>query len=305
MIHLPPGGRPLGQTRIFSNLGVSLCANAIEIAGTKLVPDESKAYAEFNISHPWPVVTAYGTAMHPGTVANSWPSMVHQVFNLAHLMKAYDTSKEKNEIPRDYILGTIVAAEYPQTPLGGWKLAQDKTALPSIRAAAVIHKHAERVPKVLGEHLGGRHRWTVSMEVNYSILSSGFVVMNRAEANKKAATLLNEFTPDEFTNQGLGYVAIENAPEELLSTYNFEKRRMNPNASWQGLPVVLLKGGINGQVHYQGVGLVRHGAEREAQIQQILASDPDAVEGLTDENFGLLRGYFQQVEKSFTNLLTL
>ena len=281
------------RTRIFSNLGVSLCANAIDIAGQHLMPDESKAYADFIIAHSFPVITAYGTAMHPGTVANSWSSMLHQVFNKAHLMKAYDTSKEKNEITRDHILGSIVAVEYPQTPAGGWRLGQEKASAPAIRASAVIHKHAEGVPKILGEHLGGRHRWTVSMEVDYSILSSGFIVMQRDQAKKKPAELMAAFTPEEFTNLGLGYVAMEQAPEELLDTYDFERLKMRPNASWQGLPVALLKGGVNGQVHFRGVGLVRYGAEREAQIAQILACDPDGPGMECEETLGLLKSYFQ------------
>ena len=124
------------RTRIFSNLGVSLCANAIDIAGMKLVPDDSKAYADFSIAHAFPVTTAYGTILHPGTVANSHRSMLHQVFNQPHLMRAYDTSKAKTEIPRDHILGSIVAVEFPPTPMGGWRLAREKAASPSIRAEA-------------------------------------------------------------------------------------------------------------------------------------------------------------------------
>ncbi len=289
-------------TRLFSNLGVQLCANAIDVGGQRLIPDDSKAYAEFYISHAWPVETAYGTALHPGTIANSWRSMTHQMLNRAHMVKAYDTSKEKNEIARDYILGAIAAVEYPEAPMGGWRLGKENP--PAIRVGAAIWKNAEGVPKILGEHLSGRHKWTVSMEVNYSILQSGFVVKNRPEAPKKAATLLNEFTPDEFTNLGLGYVAMEQAPEDLLDTYDFDRKRMKPKATWQGMPVTLLKGGINGQVHYQGVGLVRYGAEREAFIQQVLAEDPEALEGLTDESMGLLRNYFEQLEKNFKKLLT-
>jgi hypothetical protein len=290
------------STRIFSNLGVELCSHAIDIAGQHLMPDESKAYAEFQISHPWPAVTAYGTTMHPGTVANSWRSMLHQVFNLSHQMRAYDTSQERDQIPRDKILGAIVAAEFPNAAPGGiWRLQKDQ--MPGIRAAAVIHKYAEGVPKILGEHLGGRHRWTVSMEVNYPILSSGFVVLNRQAAPKKAAEMLSACTPDEFTNQGLGYVELQNAPEELLECYNFDQKRMVPNAAWQGMPVLLMKGGINGQVHYQGVGLVRYGAEREAQIHQLLACDPAALDGPTDD-FSALLDYFRDVEKSFRSLLT-
>jgi len=284
------------RTRIFSNLGVSLCANAIDIAGQRLMPDPSKAYAEFSIAHAWPVVTAWGTAMHPGTVANSWPSMLHQVFNLAHLMKSYDTSKEKNEIPRDHILGSIVAVEYPATPAGGWRLS-NHTAAPGIRAAAVIHKHAERVPKILGEHLGGRHKWTVSMEVDYSLLQSGFVIGQRAEAKKAQAALLAETTPEEFAALGLGYVGMEQAPESLLDTYDFEARKLRRNVTWEGLPVTMLKGGVNGRVHFRGVGLVRYGAEREAQIAQILATDPDRLTESDELEAGLvvLKEYFAGV----------
>jgi hypothetical protein len=284
------------RTRIFSNLGVSLCANAIEIAGQKLLPDASKAYAEFSIAHAWPVITAWGTAMHPGTVANSWPSMLHQVFNLAHLMKSYDTSKEKNEIPRDHVLGSIVAVEYPPTPAGGWRLSNNSAA-PGIRAAAVIHKHAERVPKILGEHLGGRHKWTVSMEVDYSLLHSGFVVGQRPEAKKAQESLMAETTPEEFTVLGMGYVGIEQAPDALLDTYDFAARKMRPNVTWEGLPVTMLKGGVNGQVHFRGVGLVRYGAEREAQIAQILATDPDRLTEDDELEAGLvvLKEYFAGV----------
>jgi hypothetical protein len=221
--------------------------------------------------------------------------MQHQVFNLAHLMRAYDTSKERNEISRDYILGSIVGVEYPNAPIGGWKVGREA---PGIRAAAVIHKHAERVPKVLGEHLGGRHKWTVSMEVDYELLNSGFIVGERQNAKKKTAELLAEYTPDEFTNLGLGYVAMERAPEDLLDTYDFDKRRMKPQAAWQGMPVVLLKGGVNGQVHYRGVGLVRYGAEREAEIQQLLASDPDALEELDQESVAAIKNYFCGIASS-------
>ena len=76
------------------------------------------------------------------------------------MMKAYDTSKEKNEITRDHILGSIVAVEFPQTPSDGWRMGQGS---PFIHAAAVLHKAAEGVPKLMGEHLSGRHRWTVSI----------------------------------------------------------------------------------------------------------------------------------------------
>ena len=40
----------------------------MDIGGMHLVPDSSKAYTKFVISHGLPMRTAYGTALHPGTV---------------------------------------------------------------------------------------------------------------------------------------------------------------------------------------------------------------------------------------------
>ena len=106
-----------------------------------------------------------------------------------------------------------------------------------------------------------------------------------------------ETTLEEFTGHGLGYVPMEQAPEALLDLSDFDQKRMRPAAQWGRLPVVLLKGGVNGQVHFRGVGLVRYGAEREAQIAQILASDPDRLteEGEIEPGLVALRGYFQAV----------
>ena len=180
---------------------MSLCANAIDIAGVQLVPDGTKAYLDYTIAHTWPAITAYGTALHPGTVANSYRSMLHQVFNKAHLMKGHDTSKEKDQIPRDHILGSIVGVEFPNEPGYGWRLGKDS---PHIRAVAVVHKAAEGVPKILGEHMSGRHKWTVSMEVDYHVLESGFVIGQRAEATTAQEKLMAETTLEEFTGHGSG-----------------------------------------------------------------------------------------------------
>lgn len=280
-----------------------MCANAIEVGGRQLVPDDTKAYCEFRFGYGFPVTTAYGTNLHPGTLANSWPSLVHQVFNLGHKMRAYDRTKERNEIPRDYILGLVVEAEFPKTPAGGWRVVNDKAQTPSVRAAAAIIKNAEKVPAVLGEHLGGRHKWTVSMEIDYHLLASGFVVGQRDKAKKKAAALMKETTPEEFDSLGYGYVPVEQAPEELLACYSFEKRRIV--SEWDGLPVTLLKGGINGQIHFMGVGLVRYGAEREAEVQQILASDPDRLEEVTEDQLGAVAGYFRGVSESLKTVSEL
>lgn len=291
------GAQPALAERLFSNLGVSLCENAIEIAGQKLVPDETKAYIRFKISHPFPIITAYGTALHPGTVANSYASMLHQVFNEAHKMRAYDPTPEKKEIPRDYILGSIVALEFPRAPMGGWKMSLERDKAPFIDAAAVIHKNAEHVQKIFGEHLSGRHKWTVSMEVQYSLRESGFIMMGEPRARQKE--MLAAHTPEEFSKIGLHYIPLLECPDDLLECYSLEKRRVVKD--WNGLQPVLLKGGINGSVHYGGVGLVKYGAEREAEVQQLLASDPDA---LSDVDLKPIAEHFKNFAENGEKVLT-
>lgn len=79
---------------------------------------------------------------------------------------------------------------------------------------------------------------------------------------------------------------------------------MRPKANWQGSEVAVVKGGINGTVHCKGVGLVRYGAELEARIGQLLASDPEAaLKECEEENAGLaaLVGYFQAVAGGLTD----
>ena len=43
-----------------------------------------------------------------------------------------------------------------------------------------------------------------------------------AGSEEAGGGLLAEYTPDEFTTLGLGYVAMESAPEDLLETYDFD-----------------------------------------------------------------------------------
>ena len=295
------------KARLFGQ--IALCGESvIELAGQKFTPDQSKAYAKFTLARGFPVVTAYGTCLHAGTVANSYASMLHQVLDYDHKIRAYnpkknDGSKEdENKIARDHVIGTIVAVDFPRAPMGGWKLGFDKEKAPAIEGVAVIHKQAEKVPQILGEHLGGRHRWSVSLEMDWQFIESGFVVGDRAKATKKQEALMAETTPAELSAGGFGYVTVENAPEELLNCFDLAKRRVVN--TWNGLPVSLMHGGLNGDVHFMGVGIVRYGAEREAEIQQILASDPDRLMDLDGEDWlaPAVTGYLQECQKSFAGL---
>lgn len=278
--------------------------------GQKLTPDETKAYIRFKLAHAFTrttrPITAYGTTFHPGTVANSYSSMLHQVFDLAHQMKSYNPPKKNpddpDEIRRDYQLGSIVGVEFPPPPGLAWSV--DMEGSPCIVAAAVIHKQAEKVPQVMGEHMGGRHRWTVSLEVKYSMVQSGWIVGDIDRAPRKARDLMAEVTPDEFNKIGMGYVPMEYAPDELIECYDFKRSRVN--GTWHGMPVVLMKGGVNGNVHFMGVGMVRYGAEREAEIQQLLATDPDRIEEMAEgdpaASVEMVKAYFSGLQAALGEL---
>jgi hypothetical protein len=277
--------KKLIREREFSKLGMELAAAAMPWPGhpgRQLVPDETKAYCRFEICYAWPVRTAYGAAFHPGTLANSRDSMLHQVFNRGHKMKA-NAAAEDRDATRDENFGAIVGVDYPAAPLGGWKI--NSPGAPHYEAAAVMHKMVSFVPKLLGEHLGGRHKWAVSQEVLYSLEDSGFIIEPDGKQSRGTQEILDKYTPAEFKAAGLAYVPVmlsaeEMCPEDLFQCYSFEQRRVVRD--WHGQRVSVCKGGINGSVHFAGVGMVRYGAEREAQIQQLLAHDPDAIEGEVD-----------------------
>ena len=267
--------------RVFGS--VALNSAALELNGQTFVPDSTKAYAAFTLARGFPVVTAYGTCVHPGTVANCFQSMTHQLVDYDHQMKAYGT--DKKPIRDDNIIGTVVAVDFPKKPYGGWKLGLDKAQSPAINGVMVIHKKAAKVQTVLGEHLTGKHKWTVSMEMEYGLVGSGFVVSNRADGTKAQQDLMDDQTPQELSDLGLGYVAVESAPEDLVNCFDLKKRSIV--SAWQKLPVALMQGGLNGEVHFGGVGIVRYGAEREAEIQEILAHDPDRLGELNARELGL------------------
>lgn len=277
----------------------------LSIAGQKLEPDMTKGYLEFKMAHAFHVtpegkpggITGYGTATSAATLSRSYQTLLHQLVDLGHKVKSYDRSKDRDKIPRDYPMGSIVAVEYPQTPVTGWDMTMMSDRVPYIHGAAVIHKQLEKVPQVLGEHLGGRHKWSVSLEMKFHHSKSGFIVHNRSKAKKSQSIVLNEFTPIAFNDLDMGYIAVEAAPKDLKDSYNGpENRIIGP---WGDLPVTYLQGGLDGENHFMGMGIVRYGAELEAEISQILASDPDKLDFYFEEDVAALKEYFSGVVKSY------
>jgi hypothetical protein len=250
---------------------VALCGErAIEIAGQVLRPDASTAYVEFYLSHAFPVVTVDDTALHPQVVANSYRSMLYKVFDLAHLMKKYDP---KNN-PRDRILGTVVAVEFPPTPEGGWKVQGDKDKAPGIRAVACMHKNAEQVNKILDGYFSGQMQWTVSMEQAFTVESSGFLIKGDYQAEEE------DSTPEDLKALGWQYVSAAEAPNELLKCLDSKEAKIIKK--FRAGETLVLFGGLNGSIHYQGVGLTPLGKEKEAEVSTMLAS-AKLIEGANGE----------------------
>jgi hypothetical protein len=262
--------------------GLSLCEGeqSIEFHGQTFTPDSTKGYLRATMSHGFPVVTVYGQALHPSTIANSWRSLIHQSANYEHVVKAYS---EDNATDR--FLGAVVAAHFPDAPAGGWKVGTDTESAPGIEFVSSFAKLARGMDKVIGQHQSGRHRYAVSMEVSYRYADCAFAVALNGKKPK------NE-TPDDMVAAGWELIPWEKSDDALLATYSIKKKRIV--GDYKGRRVVQMMGGIGGQVHFAGFGLVHYGAEKEARILQLAASSTDDV---VESALGPLKLFVERVSK--------
>lgn len=240
-----------------------LCSDrSIEIAGRTFRPTASTAYVEFVVAHAFPVTTIDKTALHPQVVANSYRTMFNTVFDLAHLMKKYNPRN-----PHDRILGTIVEVEFPPTPAGGWKVQAERGNAPGIRAVACMHRNAEMVDGVLRTHFTGETDWTVSMENNFCLENSGFLIKAQRSSGLKDWA---EGTPEDLAALGWTYIPADKAPDDLLDCFSTGGGNVKVK-DYKGLETVALLGGLDGNVEFFGVGLTPGGKEAEAEVLQMLA----------------------------------
>jgi hypothetical protein len=282
---------------------VSFCAAAgasegdvrqqIEIAGKILVPDQDTAYVEFFLSHTLPVVNLYRSAILPQVVANSYGSLMNKVFNLGHLMRSY--SKDE-KIPRDRILGTVVAVEFVDgegaavtevPPADGWIMPAEREKAYGIRAVAVMHKAAEGVMDILYSWFAGVQPyggpWTVSLENHFYEEDCGFLLKTGDAAIIPGLELEEVEQPEYLQAAGWTYVPMASATEELVNCLNQpadDERDGMASAricrNFRGLETVLLLGGLDGKIRYRGVGLTPAAGAREteARVRTMMASEP-------------------------------
>ncbi len=270
---------------INAEVAVSLFGNDaidwMDFRGNKTVftPDDTRGYFQFALAHAFPKGgTAYGTALHPTVTGNSYDSLLHQNVNYEHRIKAYN----KDSNVEDRILGSVVAVSYPKAPHQGWKISNESEVVPAITGVASFAKLATAISKMIGEHKGGRHQWTVSMEVRYDYTKSGFLVA--LNSSKQIAS----GTPDDIAKAGYEWFPWSDATDELKSTFSVDKNRIIK--AYKKRQPWMMMGGLDGAVAFCGVGVVRFGAEPTASITQMAASR----EGLLLESVGSLPDLLKQ-----------
>jgi len=253
----------------------TLCESSVTCAGQTFTPDEGTAYLQFQLSFAFPNVSWYGDGIMPAIVVSNFRSLLHKACNRNHQMRFYDPEN----IDRDRIIGGVVAVELPQQPAAGWKVSTEEAA-PYIRGVAALFKNAEGVDRILGAYGASRKGMTVSQEVMYHLAECGFAV-RRKDGDLNFAWL---DTPPDLWEAGWCYMPAKTAPEDLILTRDWDKRRMRERTSrgtcigkWKGRDTYFLIGGLTGQtVYYNGVGLVPAGAEPRAAIEVMVAANPEA-----------------------------
>lgn len=246
--------------------------NIIEFNGQKFTPDESKGYFQFQISSAFPHgATTRGTALHPAVIAASYQSMKDQMLNREHRVAAYHKKPGQPVPVEDWVIGAVEAVHFPNPQGGRWTISTQSS--PSVSGVAVYWKAVSAMNKIIGDHMAGRHKYTVSMEVKYDVNASGFAVASKP--GDKAFKPSFSSTPDDFGKAGFDYVPYADAPDELRSTYSF-KNGGHIVKQYKGRNAFMMMGGINGTVHYCGMGLVKYGAEKTASITRMTASDVDS-----------------------------
>ncbi len=249
-----------------------LGAESITVGGRSFTPDTFATYFECKFAHSLPVATINGQAMLPAVLARSWPTVLNKWVNIGHLMKTH----APKSIPKDSIVGSIVAAEFTGT--ADSPIPATKDLSPHIRAAAVLWREADGAKKLLKDHHEEKKTICVSMEV-YFVLSDCHIAW---------PVIAGETPPvvEGAADLGGGWhsVAYTDAPKELKSTVNSKTGYVTKD--WEGRRPVLLLGGVNGSVEFMGLGLVGSPFELESEVLKVLAGGPFPMEAADERGAG-------------------
>lgn len=238
-------------------------------ASHTFTPDKSKGFFQFDFCYGFPNETDTGLAVYHSIIGANYKELEDQYLSYEHQMGVYDPSKKMD----DRIIGHVVAVSFPRPRNGGWKLSDPQ---PNITGVAAFYKKSQGMRKIIGEHLTGRHEWTVSMEIDWVLEDSGFAVKRGTARDGKGTMSDPTFntSPQDFLDAGWEYVPFDKAPADLVATFSPERNKVVKN--YKGRKVTVLVGGIDKPVHYAGLGLVKYGGEKKAKINRLVASKENA-----------------------------
>lgn len=230
---------------------VSLLAANDPVFG-ELVADDYKGYFRFRIATAFPNVIGpemHGRyfGMHPQVLANSYRSLLHQQTNLGHSLKAYGGY-------RDRIMGAIVGVQ-----VGNLQRQMKQTIAATVAAAqyldviAVVHKQAEGVKDLLGNHASARQKTSVSIE---------------------AAPTVGELSVYDPRDASILSMEVATGLYPKLITVSKEKGLQIGKVD--GVQFALAPGGTDGRVAFRGVGYTPNPAENPNTAKII---DLKAAEG--------------------------
>lgn len=219
-----------------------------------VAPDVYSAYVRFSICKSLPNVMGPESAsgavfgVHPAVVARSFETLRYKQMNRGHQLKALGK-------PADNIVGCVLGCAYPEEPEGGWTIPESVGAAPSISGLGVLFKQAQGVDKLLGEHQSGKHTWSVSMEMTYYYDEVGIY--------------------DPVTRLAYDRADIPKMLWNYLAEDEKGKLLVRKNA--RQVPLVLIPGGVSGNIWFSGVGYTKSPAERTASVDHIAAESREGM----------------------------
>jgi hypothetical protein len=220
-------------------------------------PDPWTAYVRVRLGKCLPLVvgpeslTGAVFGLHPAVVARSYHGMVHKQVNMGHTLRALNKKEDR-------ICGCVLQAAFPEEPEGGWENWQVPASVedaPHITLLSALFKQAHGVPDMLGKHLGGRVKMSVSMEFTYYLDEVG------VHDPQSGMT----YDRSEIPTSLKGYL-FEDEGKRLL---------VRKNARRPGL--VLALGGKSKRIWFSGYGYTDNPAESEAGIEHIAAQKREGM----------------------------
>lgn len=211
--------------------------------------DDWTAYATVHFGKSLPMVVGPESingaifGMHPAVIERSYRSMIHKQVNMGHNLKSLGKKEDR-------ICGCVLQVAFPPMPEGGWVIPDRIEDAPEITAFSALHKQAQGVPKMLGDHLGGKVKMSVSMEFTYYLDEVG---------------IYDPSTKMTYDRKDI--------PASLKAmTYEDEKGRLGVRKSSRNPALVLALGGLSGRIWFTGYGYTDRPAESTAGIDAIAAS---------------------------------